>query len=97
MNKHGPPAIDGQPQVVKAFYGACSAIPDQSGPHFALQVDWRFAHCHGVTVHWQLHALDNFGHMSLISEVPDQFALVGGQSASMGSHILVGDTINTFL
>ena len=71
VNKHGPPAIDGQPQVGKAFDGVCSAIPDQSGPHFALQVDWHFARCCGAIVHLQLHALDGLGHMSLISGVPD--------------------------
>ena len=58
-----------------------------SGPHFALQVDWRFSRRWGAIVHLQLHALDGLGHMSLMS----------GQSDSMGSRILAGDTINTFL
>ena len=33
LHKHGPLVVDGQSHVVRAFDGACSAIPDQAGPH----------------------------------------------------------------
>ena len=96
MHKHGPLAVDGQPQVVRDFDGACSAILDQTGPRFALQVDWWFERCHGAIVHLQQHALDGLAHMSLGGGVLDQFALVGGMLAPMGSRILAGSTIDQF-
>ena len=36
VHKHGPLAVDGQPQVVKAFNGVCSAVPGTDGSSFCF-------------------------------------------------------------